>query len=187
MSKLITNAVRHTGASADAITLDASGNITFPGNATVTGSATGFGGDNTPSWLATSNATQSISSSTWTTVTNLGTEKWDTDNAFASSTFTVPSGEGGKYVIFYGGNLPNLDSGEGFFIEVKVDGNNIDWSNTVARSDSSNRTVYAYRSTIAPLSAGEAVTMAVFHNEGSSQDLPSGDEIIFGGYKLNGV
>tara|TARA_R100000152_G_C6708487_1_gene136543 strand:+ start:40 stop:642 length:603 start_codon:yes stop_codon:yes gene_type:complete len=43
-SKLIVNSVRHTGASADAITMDASGNITFPGNATCSGTATGFGG-----------------------------------------------------------------------------------------------------------------------------------------------
>tara|TARA_R100000388_G_scaffold4751_1_gene5048 strand:- start:46 stop:702 length:657 start_codon:yes stop_codon:yes gene_type:complete len=42
-SKLIVNSVRHTGASADAITLDSSGNVTFPGNATCSGSTTGFG------------------------------------------------------------------------------------------------------------------------------------------------
>ena len=43
-SKLIVNSVRHTGASSDAITMDASGNVTFPGNATCSGTATGFGG-----------------------------------------------------------------------------------------------------------------------------------------------
>ena len=43
-SKLIVNGIRHTGASADAITMDASGNVTFPGNATCSGTATGFGG-----------------------------------------------------------------------------------------------------------------------------------------------
>ena len=43
-SKLIVNSLRHTGASADAITMDASGNVTFPGNATCSGTATGFGG-----------------------------------------------------------------------------------------------------------------------------------------------
>jgi len=42
-SKLIVNSVRHTGASSDAITMDASGNVTFPGNATCSGTATGFG------------------------------------------------------------------------------------------------------------------------------------------------
>ena len=43
-SRLVVNSVRHTGASADAITMDASGNVTFPGNATCSGTATNFGG-----------------------------------------------------------------------------------------------------------------------------------------------
>ena len=43
-SKLIVNSIRHTGASADAITMDASGNVTFPANATCSGTATGFFG-----------------------------------------------------------------------------------------------------------------------------------------------
>ena len=43
MSRLITNAIRST-ASADAITMDGSGNVTFPANATCSGTATGFGG-----------------------------------------------------------------------------------------------------------------------------------------------
>ena len=38
MSKLIVNAIRHTGASSDALTLDSSGNVTC------NGTATGFGG-----------------------------------------------------------------------------------------------------------------------------------------------
>tara|TARA_B100002019_G_scaffold211377_1_gene184200 strand:- start:217 stop:822 length:606 start_codon:yes stop_codon:yes gene_type:complete len=43
-SRLIVNQIRHTGASTDAITMDASGNVTFPANATCSGTATGFGG-----------------------------------------------------------------------------------------------------------------------------------------------
>ena len=42
-SRLVVNSVRHTGASADAITMDASGNVTFPGNATCSGTTSGFG------------------------------------------------------------------------------------------------------------------------------------------------
>ena len=43
-SRLIVNQIRHTGASADAITMDSSGNVTFPANATCSGTASGFGG-----------------------------------------------------------------------------------------------------------------------------------------------
>ena len=41
-SKLIVNSVRHTGASADGITMASDGSVTFPGNATCSGTATGF-------------------------------------------------------------------------------------------------------------------------------------------------
>ncbi len=44
MSRVIANSYRHTGASADAITLDSSGNVTFPANVTCSGTATGMGG-----------------------------------------------------------------------------------------------------------------------------------------------
>jgi len=41
-SRLVVNSIRHTGASADAITMDASGNVTFPANATCSGTPSGF-------------------------------------------------------------------------------------------------------------------------------------------------
>ena len=53
------------------------------------------GGDNTPAFNAYVASNTAISNATYTTVSL--TEDFDTDNAFASNTFTVPSGEGGKY------------------------------------------------------------------------------------------
>lgn len=44
MSKILVDQIRSNSASADAITLDGSGNVTFPANATCSGTATGFGG-----------------------------------------------------------------------------------------------------------------------------------------------
>tara|TARA_B100000482_G_C12553313_1_gene277109 strand:- start:405 stop:1019 length:615 start_codon:yes stop_codon:yes gene_type:complete len=58
-SKLIVNSVRHTGASADGITMAADGSVTFPGNATCSGTATGFGSPGITeidSWYLTSSA-----------------------------------------------------------------------------------------------------------------------------------
>ena len=43
MSRILVDSIRSNSASADAITLDGSGNITIPGNATCSGTATGFG------------------------------------------------------------------------------------------------------------------------------------------------
>jgi len=56
------------------------------------------GGDNTPFFFAHSSTSQSVTSATWTKVT-LGTELIDTDSAFASDRFTVPSGKDGKYML----------------------------------------------------------------------------------------
>ena len=44
MSRILVDQIRSNSASGDAITLDGSGNVTFPANATISGTATGFGG-----------------------------------------------------------------------------------------------------------------------------------------------
>jgi hypothetical protein len=70
-------------------------------NYAFTGTITGAGESNTPAFFAHSSGTQTgISDATWTKAT-LGTEIFDTDNAFASDKFTVPTGKGGKYCFFF--------------------------------------------------------------------------------------
>ena len=44
MSRIIVDAVRNSSAGADGITLASDGSVTFPGNATCSGTASGFGG-----------------------------------------------------------------------------------------------------------------------------------------------
>ena len=44
MSRILVDQIRSNSASADAITLDGSGNVTFPANVTCSGTATGMGG-----------------------------------------------------------------------------------------------------------------------------------------------
>ena len=44
MSRILVDQIRSNSASSDALTLDGSGNLTIPGNATISGTATGFGG-----------------------------------------------------------------------------------------------------------------------------------------------
>ena len=58
----------------------------------------GIGGANTPIVRAVPSGNQAISASTNTTVV-FNTEVIDTDSAFASNTFTVPSGKAGKYYV----------------------------------------------------------------------------------------
>jgi len=72
--------------------------------------------DNTPAFGASQSGTQTLSTGSWSKVT-LDTENWDTDSAFDNSTnyrFTVPSGEGGKYLFNYGGYCVSMTT-NGYF------------------------------------------------------------------------
>ena len=60
------------------------------------------GGDNTPNFLAYSNATQTLSDNVATKI-QFNSESYDSDTAYDHSSnyrFTVPSGEAGKYFIY---------------------------------------------------------------------------------------
>jgi hypothetical protein len=88
-----------TSSGSGTITLGQSGEtVTIPTGATITnsGTANGFGGANTPNFYAYDTSGQSLPNAA-TTKLNYATEVYDTDNAFASSRFTVPSGQAGKY------------------------------------------------------------------------------------------
>ena len=81
-----------------AITKIQSESMNLADNYAFTGTVTGAGESNTPAFHAYLNSNQSISTGTDTKVA-LDAEALDTDNAFASNKFTVPSGKGGKYFI----------------------------------------------------------------------------------------
>ena len=102
-SKLIVNSIRHTGASADAVTMDASGNVTFPGNATCSGTATGFGGGITEAdaWRITSNfqGNDYHIESNWERMDTQTEGKKGTGMSESSGLFTFPS-TGYYYVHF---------------------------------------------------------------------------------------
>ena len=102
-SKLIVNSIRHTGASADAITMDASGNVTFPANATCSGTATGFGGGITEIdyWRLTSNFQGNAYhiQNNWERADSQLEDKKGTGMSESSGLFTYPS-TGYYYVEF---------------------------------------------------------------------------------------
>ena len=102
-SKLIVNSIRHTGASADAITMDASGNVTFPANATCSGTATGFGGGITEIdyWRLTSNFQGNAYhiQNNWERADSQLEDKKGTGMSESSGLFTFPS-TGYYYVEF---------------------------------------------------------------------------------------
>ena len=88
------------------LTLGASGKtLTIPSGATIanSGTATGFGQDNTPAFFAyTPNSYQAISTGTWTSP-NLTNELFDTANAFNTTDKKFTPQVAGKYMFF--GNI----------------------------------------------------------------------------------
>jgi hypothetical protein len=70
------------------------GGSTLP--ALAAGSLTGISTALTPMWYVRRNADQALTNNTFTKV-EWDSEVIDTDSAFASNKFTVPSGKAGKY------------------------------------------------------------------------------------------
>lgn len=109
------------GDSGDTFTLPSGGTLAVASGATITnsGTATGFGGDNTPAFQAYKSSNQTLADNSWTKIT-FDTEDFDTDSAYDNSTnyrFTVPSGEGGKYFIYFYGVLESSGGSAHILIE----------------------------------------------------------------------
>mgnify|MGYP003134311380 CR=1 FL=1 len=102
MSRLITNAIRSTSASADAITMDGSGNVTFPANATCSGTATGFGGGKVLQ------VKQVVKTDSYSFVSSSGDDRRDITGLTINIT---PSSTSSKILVEYRTNVGGPDGG----------------------------------------------------------------------------
>jgi len=201
----VTNAT-HTGdvTGATALTIAADAVDIAMLSATGTADATTFlrgdnawasaGGDNTPSFSGTLASDTSITTATWTCLP-FDTAEWDTDSALDITTnkgrFTVPAGEGGKYVFhggaggFTGGDGWELmrlalykngafqtDGGHGYLIEVIPYGGT-GWD------------TFLTLSATMLLSAADYVELYVYQNLSTSNTVTG--VTYFSGFKLVGV
>ena len=163
---------------------DSGDTITIPSGATITnnGTQTGFGGANTPAFLAYANADQgSISQNTYTKLTNFGAEVFDTDNKFASgSTFTP--GVVGKYFV-YGTVYGTGTNGSRNFLAVYVNGSTHYQTSTHLPGASSN---FAQQvSAIVDVTSTSDYIELFFNSTGASATAySSGVQVKFGGFKL---
>ena len=150
-----------------------------------TGTVTGAGGVNTPAFLALgSGSSQSISNVTLTKVTNL-TENLDTDGAYdnASSRFTVPSGKGGTYYVFFNSRYNTSNDFENINMTIYKNGSG---GTQIANAQGSAFYYDSFNaSSIVQLSAGDYIEAFTYHNFGSNKNL-AGESIYtyFGGYKI---
>ena len=171
-----------------AVTLGASGTtVTIPSGATITnsGTATGFGGDNTPSFRTRLASNQTISNTTSTKL-SFATEDWDTDSAFASNKFTVPSGEGGKYVFNI--HIGTDPIGDQSYIQLLfyINGSNTDYGKTRTVMAANSKDTWMNATLITSLSASDYVEAYIHQSSGGSVTIYNTGS-FFSAYKLIGV
>ena len=176
MSSVIkVNTIQDSGGNA-IITSDGSGNVTTQNVADVT-----------PAFNVTLGTTQTLSTGTWTKL-QLDTETYDTDNAFDSTTnyrFTVPTGEGGKYLFNYSLGTNSLTSSTHGAIRLYKNGSAVDGSFT--RSYPNQTTgAYPHKTMVLTLVATDYIELYGQHNKGSDADISTSDTFL-SGHKLIGI
>jgi len=186
MSKLETNQVDpSTGTT---LTLGTSGDtIAIPSGVTITnsGTANNFGGVNTPAFFAYLGSNQNISTATNTTVA-FNTEIFDTANGFDTSThkYTIPSGQGGKYFITVCIRRDNFNPPRFNFQVLKNNSGGL-LNGENAGTDSGAYYNSTQGSALVSLSAGDVIHVLVYHSNGSTQPILSGQaNTYFGAFKL---
>ena len=116
----------------------------------------------------------------------MGTEEFDTDSAFASDKFTVPTGKGGKYMFGYGTSLNNLDDGEKLQIKLYKNGSEVKSTQNRVIGSTANQLYFVQATQVLVLSAADYIELYMMHEEGSNQDTNNNYVFLYG-YKLLGV
>jgi len=144
------------------------------------------GGDNTPAFLVRLSANQTLSHDTLTRIA-WDTEDYDTNNAFASNVFTVPSGEGGKYVFSYCVYGDDSDDTDTYIAYIEVDGTANPDSNTGLASPRTGQNMVLRAVTIITLTEGQVVEVVAKHQGTNQNEVVRSSGSFFSGYKLIGV
>ena len=130
------------------------------------------------SFRAYQSSAQNISNATSTQVT-LDTEDWDTDNAFASNTFTCPSDKAGKYIVVGAVRAdPSWANTDQFNVMIYRNGA----SNTGGMTSSQVRAGIGHSGisvSIIDMAAGDTLKLYLYHNEGGSESLQPGQESTY--------
>ena len=166
---------------------DSGDTFTIPSGVTFanSGTATGFGGDNTPSFRTRLATNQSISDATNTKLA-FATEDWDSDSAFASNKFTVPSGEGGKYVI--NAQIGSSPIGDGNRIQLwfYINGGSVDYGKARVVMAANSNDTWMSTTLVTELSASDYVEAYIYQSSGGSVNIYATGS-YFSGFKLIGV
>jgi hypothetical protein len=172
--------------SGSSITIGESGDtVSVPSGATlnVAGSTSGLP-DNTPMWFVRKTSDQSLADNTYVKVT-WNTEDIDTDSAFASDKFTVPSGKAGKYYISTGVGFYDNTTQHHHYVLIYKNGSNVSAnpSGITTTEDNTDR-YWQTNNMIVDLAVDDYVEVYVLCDFGSGTGTMNYS--YFTGYKLIG-
>ena len=174
------------------ITLGQSGDtLAIPSGVTIanSGTATGFGGDNTPYFHVYLNSSQSISSMA-TTKVNFNTEVYDTANAYDnSSNYRYTPTTAGFYKFYIGVTYyADADNLEFIFAKIKMNGSTVIATGDVDMRFARGRRMTAVAQCIQQMNGSSdyvEVFAFVASDGGTNQFVGDSDKsTYFGGYKL---
>ncbi len=171
-----------TSSGSGTITVGASGETVDFSNGTITLNSAM---KNTPAFLATPSATQTISNTTFTKMT-FDTEVLDTDNAYdvSASTFTVPSGKGGVYIFYCNMRMP-LSDGEERTHMINVNGSD-DLKSGTQFYPGNNAPFYSTATAMLNLSAGDVCYQNVYVTSSGTRTTNI-SYTYFGAYRIIGT
>jgi len=178
--------------SSNTITIGASGDTTnIVGTLQNNGAAVAVA--NTPAFYGELASTQTIARNTQVKVTGMTNDEIDSDTAFNGTTFTVPSGEGGKYYIF-GSVLWDFEvaGDDGWQAEINIYRNGSEIKVSKFRNGASGERYLRYVSLSASvmftLSAGDTIELYCQSLDNSGNDARVlANATSIGAYKLIGV
>ena len=142
----------------------------------------------TPSFLVVTGTDLTISNSTWTKATNWASPIYDTDSAFSSSKFTVPSGKAGKYFFHYNlGSAAALDDGERLLGALYKNGSKLsEYSTSNDRSPAADVDNFINNSITLALDEDDYIELYVYHSEGAAMNVLA-NSCLLQGHRLIGV
>tara|TARA_R100001443_G_scaffold70754_1_gene79090 strand:+ start:686 stop:1201 length:516 start_codon:yes stop_codon:yes gene_type:complete len=160
--------------------------INLADNFAFTGTVTGAGESNTPSFHVTQSASQNFAHATTTKIT-YDTELYDIGSGFNTSNnnFTVPSGEAGKY-FFYAQTQGIFADADGEFCKMNIFVNDTETKNTrIGRGVVTTDTAY-FHTSVVNLSVGDVVDARLYNYQGSTRGNDNNAKVTyFIGFKVH--
>jgi len=144
---------------------------------------------NRPAFKVTLSSNQTLSDDTLTRVA-WDTEEYDTANAYDATTnyqFTVPSGQGGKYVFEFHVFGDDIDDGDVWSAYLELDGTQVVGSIAEIRGANATINCAINNSVIVTCTAGQTVEVVSKHQGTSASQEIRSNSSFFSGYKLIGV